>query len=987
MTKTCYKLNKSAFYLFALFYFTLTLTAFAQRSGGIKGKVTDLYTKEALVGANVVLKGTSYGSGTDVNGKYVIYNIPAGKYQLEVSYVGYRKTTTSITITEKTQELDYALEPGIEGQTVTITAQASGQLSAINESRSSNTIANVVSKDRIKELPDVNAAESIGRLPGVSIQRSGGEANKVEIRGLDPKYNLVTVNGIALPSTGSTDRSTDLSLVSSNMIDGISLKKAVTPDMDPDVLGGTVDLRLKEAPDSLVVNFSAQGGYNKLQKYYGNYNFNGSVSNRFFDNLLGVIVNLNADNYDRSADKLQANYVESQASGVTSVLLSELSLKEEQVKRKRIGASFLADYLIPNGKITANAFFSQVNSHSLAFTNDMWTPNASYNTNRHFYFLEESRNTTNIYTSALGANQDLNWISYDFTIARSGSDNNTPEDRTWQFSQDAHAFPTAITALTPTTALPGLASIDTNNTQLANAYAYTARVKENHTTTQINFKLPFSLTDQISGYLKTGAKFHWIDRSNNQEQAGENGMNYGNGTSANPELTAIDKAIPEWGIADLASKYGGLPITQFLLSGTRSNFLGGDYPQGFKMNVGMLNRLTDALYNSKTQWLNYSIGSLGHDYSGSENYQAGYVMAEFDITKYITLIPGVRWDGEHTVYTGESYRQITINNQEGPPADLKYITIVRNNSFWLPMVNLLAKPYDWMQVKLSRTQTLARPDYIQYAPITYVTADQSQITAANTSLKTARATNYDAEVSVYENYIGYFSVDGFYKDVKDFVFYANYKLNHGMTPPAGLNIPSSWYQTTTPQIYTYMNNPNHSKYSGIELNWQTRFWYLPSFLQGLVLDINYTHIYSVMDLQYDSLVTKQVDKYTQKSWYVARSIRTRMPNQPANIFNVTLGYDLDGFSLRLSYLHQADKLTGIGYAGIYPSTILSTYTGAYARWDLSVSQKVGDKLQFYLNMNNINERPDKTYTGSALSNPSYFEYYGFMMDLGFRYHL
>ena len=985
MTKTCYKLNKSAFYLFALFYFTLTLTAFAQRSGGIKGKVTDQYTKEALVGANVVLKGTSYGSGTDVNGKYIIYNIPAGKYQLEVSYVGYRKTTTSITITEKTQELDYALEPGIEGQTVTITAQASGQLSAINESRSSNTIANVVSKDRIKELPDVNAAESIGRLPGVSIQRSGGEANKVEIRGLDPKYNLVTVNGISLPGTSSTDRSSDLSLVSSNMLDGISMKKAVTPDMDADVLGGTVDLRLKEAPDSLVINFSAQGGYCKMQKYYGNYNFNASVSNRFLDNRLGLIINLNADNYDRSADKLTANYTESQATGTTTALLSELNLKEEQVKRKRIGASFLADYLIPNGKITANGFFNQLNQHGLYFYNDMWTPNASYNTNRHYYQLEQTRNTTNIYTSALGSTQDFNWISYDFTVARSGSDNNTPNDCVWQFSQEAHAFPFAVTPKMPLTEVQNQASIDTTNTMLAELKANSREVKENHTTTQLNIKIPFSINDQISGYLKAGAKFHWIDRSNNETQMGQNGMDYGNGSSANPQLTVIDKAYPEWGVAALATKYGGLPITQFLLTGNRTNFLGGDFKQGLMLNEELMNKIRSALQGTN-KWLTYSIGSLGKDYSGAENYQAGYVMGEFDITKYVTVIPGVRWDGEHTVYTGESYRQMTPNNQEAAPGDFKTITTVRNNSFWLPMVNLLAKPYDWMQVKLSRTQTLARPDYIEYAPITYISGDQSQITAANSNLKTAQATNYDAEVSVYENYIGFFSVDGFYKDIKDLIFYANYKLGKGMTAPAELNIPISW-QSQTPQISTYMNNPNHSKYSGFELNWQTRFWYLPSYLQGLVLDINYTHIYSVMDLQYDSLVTVQKDKYHTQSWYVKRSVRTRMPNQPSNVMNVTLGYDLSGFSLRLSYLYQNNKLTGIGYAGGNPDTRLSTYTGPYERWDLSLSQKVGDKLQFYLDMNNINERPDRTYTGSDLINPSYYEYYGFTMDLGFRYHL
>jgi len=97
---------------------------------------------------------------------------------------------------------------------IVVTAQVAGQLAAINEQFSDRVVKNVVSRDRIQELPDNNAAESIGRLPGVAIQRSGGEANKVAIRGLSPKFNTVTVNGVRLPTTDPNDRSVDLSLVS-----------------------------------------------------------------------------------------------------------------------------------------------------------------------------------------------------------------------------------------------------------------------------------------------------------------------------------------------------------------------------------------------------------------------------------------------------------------------------------------------------------------------------------------------------------------------------------------------------------------------------------------------------------------------------------------------------------------------------------------------------------------------------------------------------
>lgn len=966
------------------------------QSGSITGHVYDKQSKETLTGANIIVKGTSLGAATDVDGKYIIHNVPAGQITLIISYIGYNPLSENITITEnRTLEQNFYLQPqAIEGQTVTVTAQAEGQLSAINQQLQSNTIENVVSKARIRELPDVNAAESIGRLPGVSIERSGGEANKVEIRGLNPKYSLITVNGVEIPGTGSTDRSVDLSLISSNMLDGIVLKKVVTPDMDADVLGGTVDLRLREAPSGLKINASALGGYNALQKYYGNYNFNFSISNRFFNDNLGVILNLNTDNYDRSADKLSANWTGVGGSvGVSQLVNQELLLREEKVNRKRTGASILLDYIIPNGKLTANGFFNRLDSSSVININDMWTPLAAYSTNRHFYQLQQTGGFTKIYTSALGIHQDFNWIRYDASVSKSGAFARGPNNRVWQFDQEAGAFSqNAITPTTPLTMFPELATVDTNKTQLANVYLFSVRVVENNSSAQFNVQMPFKISDQIDGFIKTGAKFKWLSRSNNQNQQGENGLNYGNQGAPNRILAAIDNAYPSWGVDSLVRQEGGLQITPFLTGYSRSNFLGGDYPIGFTLDQYKMNQITDALKltEASNTWLTYSIGTFGHDYSGVEKYQAGYIMGEFHLSKYITLIPGVRWEGEHTVYNGQSYRQNTVSNQESAPLDFTLLSTERNNSFWLPMVNLIAQPTDWLQIKLARTETLAHPDFIQYAPITYVSSDQSSITAVNTQLRTAHSTNYDASVSVFNNDIGLLSVSSFYKNIKDLVFYANYKLQPGLTPPSELNIPSSWYSQGTPQINTYMNNPNPSKYYGIELEWQTHFWYLPSVLQGLVLNINYTHIYSEMYLQYDSILTIISGRPPRQSFsyeYVTRQIKTRMPDQPANIANITIGYDLGGFSARLSYLYQADKLTGIGYSGSYPTTVFSSYTGPYERWDLSVQQKITSNIQLFVNLNNINARPDKNYTGSTLSNPKYFEYYGFTMDLGARLNL
>jgi len=209
--------------------------------GVIKGRVVDSATGDPLPGTNVWIKGTNVGAASDLKGYYTIANVPPGEYTLRVSYIGYETQELSILVRAgETVVKDIALVYGqvLRGETVVVTAQASGQYTAINQQLASNTIANIVSKARIQELPDVNAAESIGRLPGVSIQRFGGEATKIEIRGLSPKYNTVTINGVTVPATGGDDRSVDLSLISSSMLDGIEVRKANTPDMDADVIGG-----------------------------------------------------------------------------------------------------------------------------------------------------------------------------------------------------------------------------------------------------------------------------------------------------------------------------------------------------------------------------------------------------------------------------------------------------------------------------------------------------------------------------------------------------------------------------------------------------------------------------------------------------------------------------------------------------------------------------------------------------------------------------
>ncbi|HXX64827.1 MAG TPA: carboxypeptidase-like regulatory domain-containing protein, partial [Bacteroidota bacterium] len=286
-------------------------------TGHISGVVKDSRTGERLIGANVLVVGTGKGAATDLNGGFLILNLPPGSYTIRVTFVGYKTEERHIDFHGDTNvDLEFKLEAvAIEGSEVVVTAQAASQNAAINQQLSSNQIVSVVSSAKIQELPDQNAAESVGRLPGVSVLRNGGEGVEVVIRGLAPKYNQISIDGIQMSSPNPNDRSTDLSGISSNMVDGITVFKTVTPDLDANVIGGIVDFDLREAKmdegGAPRFNLMVQGGYKSLPdayNKYNNYKYIASAEERFLDDAFGVFAQVDLERENLTSNELGAAY-------------------------------------------------------------------------------------------------------------------------------------------------------------------------------------------------------------------------------------------------------------------------------------------------------------------------------------------------------------------------------------------------------------------------------------------------------------------------------------------------------------------------------------------------------------------------------------------------------------------------------------------------------------------------------------------------------
>ncbi|NJL75571.1 MAG: TonB-dependent receptor plug domain-containing protein [Saprospiraceae bacterium] len=366
----------------------------------ITGVINDEANEAPMSFASVGIPILGIGTTSELDGTYQINNIPDGTYQLVVSYTGYVEQSVAFTVANnQTLEINVVLSSGVVLETVEVSAQAIGQRAAINQQINSNTIVNVISKEKLQELPDQNAAEAIGRLPGVAIQRDGGEGQKVVVRGLSPRFSSVTINGERMPSTDGEDRSVDLSMISPDMLAGVELFKALTPDMDADAIGGTVNFAIRKADDNWAGDARLLHGYNSHEDRFGLWRTSFSLSNRFGKaNKFGALVTGNFQRADRSSDLLNAEYAFGgiNAEGDFITQLVDLNLGDRQEIRDRYGAGATLDYQLKNGSILANTMWGRTERDELR-RRRRYRPSNSYQE----YDLRDRQLNTNLISNSL----------------------------------------------------------------------------------------------------------------------------------------------------------------------------------------------------------------------------------------------------------------------------------------------------------------------------------------------------------------------------------------------------------------------------------------------------------------------------------------------------------------------------------------------------------------------------------------------------------
>ena len=985
----------------------------------INGTVTDSISGNYLVGANVYLEDTGFGTSTDEKGIYKLTNINKGRYKITVSYIGYKKVSKEVNLGDsRFNTIDFKLfQNTLKGNTVVVSAQAKGQIGAINKQLNAKSIKNVVSSDKLKELPDANAAEAIARLPGVSIQREGGEGNKVVIRGLSPKYNKVTINGINVASTDKDNRSTDVSTISQYLLDGIEVTKAGTPDLDGDALGGTVNFSLKKAETGLQTNILTQGIYNSLEKNYNNYKYLLTISNRFYKDKLGVILQADTESRSRDSHSLGGSYSNTPAflNTINALYLRSAYLNDIKRRNERLNQSMSFDYIIPNGEIT---FFNMQNRLLKEEIN--FIENRTVGGNYVNHVTRSTDDEIKISTRALKLKKNLTPTLYvDMFLSSSNAKNNKVFYNS-NFNED-NAFSDDI--------LSGSLSTIFEKENDMNLVYYENTSKDEYFTYEqefsngINIKYNFKITDNLNSQIKFGYKSREKNRNYNKNSTS---IRWRDDSAADePNQGTLNKAIAhfswlnEWAVPGQEK----INYKAFMdLENDLSNFFDADYNIGPAADVNKIKSLykffqTEHLIAADRpgigNWVynKNATNSLVQDYKGNEYYDAIYGMIDLNIGQKINVITGVRNEVNKTIYN--SFHGIVGPRSVAHTAGADTISShTRTNSSLLPSTFIKYEPLEGLMFRYARTTTLTRPNYSDITPIRIYNGAASTVYYNNFFLEPAISKNNDFVVSIYGQKLGLINFVYFNKNIEGLIFSSGRKF---IINPQSYGMPA---YLDGQYINNYkLNNPFVVKLNGFEFEYQKRFWYLNNFLKGFILNFNYTRTFSearyprtIIDYIFTFEPTFKAELINTETYYLDRLI-----DQPDQIINFSLGYDFKGFSGRLSMLQISDVYATTNF---WPE--MRETTDSFKRFDLSLRQKLPiNGLEIFLNIANLNEaidvtrkrgfnRSDPTMNNELyynliskidnnindllLSTPTnsrakvYEEHYGASIDIGFRYN-
>ncbi|MEO9872803.1 TonB-dependent receptor [Ekhidna sp.] len=906
----------------------------------IKGRVTDEFGLP-LPGATIkVLEKEYVGGISDGNGNYTI-NVEAGDYTLEVSYLGYIKITQPVTVSGNTK-VDFDMEPGAtEGAEVIVLGdRLKGQAKAINQQRTNDNITNVIAADQIGRFPDANMGDALKRVPGITMQGDQGEARNIIIRGLAPQLNSVTLNGNRLPSAEGDNRNIQMDLIPADMIQTVQVNKAITPAMDADAIGGSVNLVTRTPPTGLRVSGNLGTSRAVVGEGLG---YNGGIVVGKGFGKLGVIFSGSYRNDMIGSDNIEAewsNEVENAADGEdyeVAPYVAETDIREYQIERTRRSASLDFNYEINTShSLFVKSMYTWRDDWENRFRLRTSVENADFangtNSAPTAYYGEASRQTKGgvgsdrvdnrrledqrVRMLSIGGQHDFGALDMSWMGSIAKASEERPDERYIVYETDFAGGPLNVDVsdpefplITPTNAADGA---DNNYAfdKIEREFQFT---EEKDQVFQIDFKLPVKFQD--GGFLKFGAKYRGKKKFRDN-----NFTEYGWVDDTN---VATLSQVPTINQTDADYLAG----SQF----QAGNFVSPQYLGGLDLD-------NSALFEGESQPSEF----LAANYTAEENIIAGYAQVDQNFGD-LKVLAGVRIERTSFDYVGNEVVDEETLVQEITGSD-DYTNI-------LPSLHFKYDFTDDIIVRAAWTNSLARPNYFDLVPYVDNRTEDLELFLGNPNLDPTTSSNIDLMGEMYFQSVGLFSIGGFYKSIDNFIYIGSSEQV----------IDGENYDVFQAQ------NSGEGSITGFEVSVQRQLDFLPGIWKGIGVYLNYTNLSS------DVTGIANEDGDTRDD--------IDLPGTANNMFNGSLSFESKKLVIRASINYSSDYIDEVG-----GNSFEDRYYDEQFFLDINASYAVTSKWRVFGEANNLTNQPLRYYQGQQ-NRTMQSEFYGPKYNFGVKFDM
>ncbi len=705
-------------------------------------------------------------------------------YRSGIRHAGFRISLLALAISAGSA---WAEEPLVM-EHVEVIGQAVSIDEALKEQRSSDSVKSVVHADGIGQLPDDNAAEALQRIPGLSVERDQGEGRFVSVRGIAPDLNSVTINGTLVPSPESGRRAVALDVLPSELVQSLSVVKTLTPDMDANSLGGTIEVESLSAfdHDGLFYSLSTEGSYDENVGETSP-KFSGAFSNRFslgdgVDNF-GVAAAVSWQDRDFGSDNVETGGAWDFEDGAR---LGELEQRDYEITRERAGVGLNFDYMPDDvSSYYLRTLYSRFkdtetrNAAGIEFEDAQLA--GELGDAEGWREVKSREDTQTIQSYVFGGERMMGLWTLSGQAGYSEARERNPGGISGATFEgdfgDAGFSSTTKPRLTVDPSFYDPASFELDEVEWEKT---DARDKEK------NIRLDLAREYDIAGYAsqaKFGGKLSRRDKSNEVDVWAYD--DFDDLTLADFQAGNVDYALGRFGsgisAGGLEGLIGGLDASEF--------------------------------YDAEQS----RIG----DFDMSEDINAAYFMNTLDLDKW-RIIAGLRYEGTEFKAKGTGLRD---DEFEAVSSDNRY-------DHWLPGLHARYQLTDDTLLRAAWTNTVVRPTFEQLAPGFVIDGEDAEF--GNPDLKPLESMNYDLGIEHYMGRAGAVSAYLFYKDIDNFIY---------NTDLAGSGQWADFDEALS------FENGSSAKLYGVELSYSQKLDWLPAPWNGVLLGANATFSKSDADIQ------------------------------------------------------------------------------------------------------------------------------------------